>query len=118
MASCRKQMFERARSQIGHDEIGQTILLTIIIDLQDIGVVQAGDYLGLTGETAQEGAGVFLILLWLEDFDSDFALEMDVSGKEDRGHSSLLNWTDDVVVSQRLIDQMLYHSGCSPSMCS
>jgi hypothetical protein len=86
----RQQLGERAIGQVGHDEIGEVVLLAKLIDRHDVGMVERGGRVGLAPEARQEERPLASIgqQLRAQDFDGDRAPGPLLLREVDRAHAA------------------------------
>lgn len=82
-----------------------------IIDLDDIFVAPFSEGFGFLDEAF--GVFGFVPMAGIDDFDGDFAVEFDIVGKVDLGHTATADNTFKTVVSKLLADEwvLVRHGG-------
>jgi hypothetical protein len=88
-----------------HRHVVDAVVFADGVDLDDVGVVDAGGRLGLAAEPLQ-GAGVGGQLR-LEQFDRDLAAQRPLLGEEDLAHAALADGAEQVEVAEGLAAEVV-----------
>jgi hypothetical protein len=93
-----------AARDVLHHDVDQIVVLAVVDDGQDIRMVQLGDGFSFADEALAElgRAG----LLRQQHLDGHKAIERGLARFEDRGHAAMPDGFDDVILAQRLADEV------------
>jgi hypothetical protein len=99
------ELLQAAPGQIAHDDIGQALVLAVIVDGQDVGMFQVGDDIHLALETFVK-AGV-VQQMTRQHFDGNRAVHRLLAGAVHRRHAAPPDLVEDFVLSQLFADQFV-----------
>src|SRR5579883_3360670 len=96
---------ERAIGQVGHGVIGHTLIFTVLVHGENIGMIELRDDPSLTLKTAQKRSVV--PISWLENLERDLALQALIERQKNFRHAAFADGLDNSVVPDNVIDCVL-----------